>query len=492
MTSVPSTTLAGFNKVLVIEDEQDARENLRDILELDDFPVVTAATAAEALAREDWGELAAVILDRRLPDGDAQDLLPRLKLLAPDAAVIIVTGYSDLEGAIEALRLGAADYILKPINADSLRLRVSRVVEQRQLAKAKERSDAIFRDLVEVSEVMIVMVRSDNSIVYFSPFAEQLTGYRASAVMGQNYLDLFVFPDDRAVVAERHRRALAGEPIRGVEVRIVSSDGAPRWVLKNARALKGYDGGDILLIVQHDLQERKQAEVRLLQSERLAAIGHMVAGLAHESRNALQRIQACLDMLRLRVTGVPGALDLIGRIQNAQDDLQHLFEDVRNYAAPIKLERHRVELASVWREAWNNLTAVRRHPRATLTERSGCLDLVCEIDPFRIGQVFRNVFDNALAACPASRDPIVEVACEPARLDAQPAIRVSVRDNGPGLNLEEQVKIFESFYTTKTKGTGLGMAIVKRIVEAHGGRITVGTSSGPGAEIVMTLPRGAE
>ena len=79
----------------------------------------TAASAAEALARTNWAAYSAIILDRRLPDGNAEQLLPRLKDVAPDAAVIVVTGYSDLQGAIAALRQGATDYILKPLNADA-------------------------------------------------------------------------------------------------------------------------------------------------------------------------------------------------------------------------------------------------------------------------------------------------------------------------------------------------------------------------------------
>jgi two-component system, LuxR family, sensor kinase FixL len=106
------------------------------------------------------------------------------------------------------------------------------------------------------------------------------------------------------------------------------------------------------------------------------------------------------------------------------------------------------------------------------------------VDPFRLEQVLRNIFENSLAAC---RDP-VEVACSPDTLDGEPALRVAVRDNGPGLNAEQRQRIFEPFFTTKTQGTGLGMAIAERIVEAHGGQIGVGTPA-CGAEILITLPR---
>src|SRR5208337_115459 len=119
-------------RVLVIDDEADARANLTDILELDGYQVETAGTAAEALHRESWPDLTAILLDRKLPDGSAEELLPRLKRLAPQAAILIVTGYSDLEGAIAALREGAADYLLKPVNADLIRSRLAGIVERKR------------------------------------------------------------------------------------------------------------------------------------------------------------------------------------------------------------------------------------------------------------------------------------------------------------------------------------------------------------------------
>src|SRR5437763_1451539 len=142
----------------------------------------------------------------------------------------------------------------------------------------------------------------------------------------------------------------------------------------------------------------KQAQRRTLQAGRLAAIGQMVAGLAHESRNALQRSQACLEMLALAVRDRPEALDLIARLQQAQDHLHHLYEDVRGYAAPIVLDRRPCDLGVLWREAWSHLESSRSGKEAVLREEAGGVDLRLVADPFRLGQVFRNLLDNALAA----------------------------------------------------------------------------------------------
>jgi signal transduction histidine kinase len=130
--------------VLVVDDDADTRLNLCDILELDGFRVEAVGTAAEALARTDWGRYGAVILDRRLPDGTAEDLLPQLRRLAPDAAVMIVTGFADVAATIAAFRLGASDYLLKPINPDELRARLGRIAEHRQDREAlRERTEEL-------------------------------------------------------------------------------------------------------------------------------------------------------------------------------------------------------------------------------------------------------------------------------------------------------------------------------------------------------------
>jgi signal transduction histidine kinase len=360
---------AAPTEILVIEDDLDTRENLRDILELDDYHVETAATAREALGRCDWPRFTAIILDRLLPDARADELLPSLRQLAPKADVIVVTGHADIQGAISALRQGATDYILKPLNPDALRASLLRAAERRRLALALE-----------------------------------------------------------------------------------------------------------------------QAQRRALQAERLAAIGEMVTGLAHESRNALQRSQACLEMLALVVQDRPEALDLLDRLQKAQDHLHHLYEDVRGYAAPIHLEKKLCDLADVWHEAWAQLETTRRDKAAELIELPGATDRHLLADTFRLVQVFRNLLENALAA---ARVPvIIEVHAEEAWLEGQPALRVSVRDNGPGIPLDLRARVFEPFYTTKAKGTGLGMPIARRIIEAHGGQIVVGEDPPPGTTIFITLPRG--
>jgi PAS domain S-box-containing protein len=579
-------------RVLVIDDDADTRANFADILALDEYQVETAGSAAEALSHRDWSRLAAIILDRRLPDSSAEQLLPRLRQLAPEAAVLIVTGYADLDGAIAALRQGAADYILKPINPDELRNRLRHVtarvwaeeqirtlasipaespdpvlradqkggllyanaasdpllkcwgcqvgqplpdfwrreidrvlgsaqnrevevecaekiyafviaairggeyvniygrdVTARRQAERELRRERDFAErLIETAQAVVLVLDIEGRVVRFNRYTESLTGHALKEVKGKDWFTTFLPPAEVPRLREVFRKTLAEADTNGAVNPILTRDNQQRELQWSNQVLRDSDGKVVgVLAIGQDITSLREAQQRALQAERLAAIGQMMTGLAHESGNALARSQACLEMLALEVQGNAEALDLIGRIQKAQDHLRQLYEEVRGYAAPVRLERDPWDVSGVWRQAWENLALRREGKDASLHEEVAGVNLECPVDPFRLEQVFRNIFDNALAACPP---PVrIVVRCTEARLGDRPALCVAVRDNGPGLNAEQRRRIFEPFFTTKTKGTGLGMAIAKRIVEAHGGRLAVGTGTGPGAEIILTLPR---
>jgi PAS domain S-box-containing protein len=337
-------------------------------------------------------------------------------------------------------------------------------------------------------DYVIFVLDKKGRVVSWNSGAERIKGYRADEIIGQHF-SRFYEADDlvQAKPQQALDRALAegGYEDEGWRIR---KDGTRFWAHVVITPIRGETGELCGFVkVTRDMTNLNQARERALQAERLATVGAIVAGLAHESRNALQQIQSSIEMLARRLRdGV--AADLISEIQKAHDRLLRVFEDVRSYANPLRLNRQMHNVAHIWREAWRQMEALRGGRQVRLEEHVNEVDLNCFVDEHAMTGVFHSILVNSLFAC---GDPaIINIRCSEAEFQNQPSVRLAICDNGPGLNSEQKERIFQPFYTTKTKGTGLGMAITKRVVEAHGGQINVGPDSSIGTEIVITIPRG--
>ncbi|MCU0876998.1 MAG: protoglobin domain-containing protein [Pirellulaceae bacterium] len=363
--------------------------------------------------------------------------------------------------------------------------------------------------LLAYAPAIVVVLDLRFCVVRVNRFFEQLVGHGTAELEGLDFAATCVPESDRA----RIRQALCERPLRMMAAlgatapgeadsgdraldstqaqgettsELITARGTKRVVRWSSTLLRDAENQPfVLLVLGQDITDLQAAQERALRSERLAAIGQMATGLAHEARNALQRIQASAEMLEREVQHLPTALSYVQRIEQAQTHMHQLFEEVRTYAAPVQLDRSECRVAGLWREAWDLLTPQRIGRQAVLHERINADRCQTAVDRFRLVQVFRNILENALAAC---ADPVeIDIRCEQARLGDRPAIRVRIHDNGPGIPLEHRARICEPFYTTKPTGTGLGMAIVQRLVEAHGGTLEIGSPT-TGAEIVVTLP----
>jgi PAS domain S-box-containing protein len=365
---------------------------------------------------------------------------------------------------------------------------IIRDITARQLAEAALRAEKAFTEnLIETAQALVLLLSPAGELLRTNAFLESLTGYSREELRGHVWYAMLPAPEERRHVLHDFRKVVVTRSPLRATYRLRTRVGAERLVAWAAKPQLGPAGEvQTVLAVGHDITELHEAQQQALRLERLAAIGQVSAGLAHESRNALQRGQACLERLRWKLTGQPEALDLLARAQRAQQDLVRLYEDVREYAAPVAVEPAPCDLAAVWRRAWADVLALVPGRGAELREEAA--ECWARADAFRLGQVFRNLFENSLAASPGRVR--VTVACGPAEPGGGPAVRVAVRDDGPGLSAEQRRRVFEPFFTTKAKGTGLGLAIVKRIVEAHGGTVGVGDAPAGGAEVVFTLPRG--
>lgn len=471
--------------VLLVEDDADTRANLCELLELDGHIAVESSTVHEALTATPWDRVDAVILDRRLPDGDAGMLLPLVKQRAPDCPVVVVTGYPDVDSTIEALRQGAYDYLLKPVSPEALRASLRRIAERRDTIQELRAQRDLAEGLIETAQAIVLVLNLECGVVRCNGFLKDLIGQDVPQSQGKSWIFDLIPAADQHRFEKMLTSILNGVTVRDQASRLKVSNGTERLISWSGKQLDGNQEVRGLLLVGHDVTELNLAQHRLVQSERLAAIGQMITGLAHESRNAFQRSQACLEMLELEVQDRPAALDLIQRIQRAQDHLHHLYEEVRFYAAPIHLERVACRLENIWRDTWRHLEQVWKAKDITLIECDSVPDVFVQADSHALERVFRNLFENAIMASPAGAQ--VELSVQSCSMGDRLGVEVHVRDHGHGLERATRERIFEPFFTTRTQGTGLGLPITKRLIEAHGGTIEFGWPE-DGAEAIIQLP----
>jgi len=360
---------------------------------------------------------------------------------------------------------------------------------------------ALLAAILNTAVDAIITIDERGIILNANRALQKLFGYLPSELIGKNISCLMPEPDRSshdgylAKYQQTGRAAIIGIGRQVVGQRrdgsLIPVDLAVSEIQVGNR--KMYTG------IIRDMTERHQvesdlrtAQQRLIQSERLTAIGQMMTGLAHESRNALQRSRACLDVLELDLQSSPDQHDLVKRTRSALVELQVLYEEVRSYAAPIQLERSRQYIGELCEETWLNLREQWQTRNIELIAScDACPPVSC--DKQRICQVLRNIFENSFAVSPNGSSIFVD--CRTIQRDQSSFAHIRITDQGPGLSDEQRLRIFEPFYTTKTRGTGLGMAICHRIIDSHGGRIFVGTgkesdNEKTGAVIVIELPVG--
>lgn len=468
--------------VLVVDDDVAMCRSMRRVLLLDGYRVETAGSVGSMLARHDLGDFFAILLDRRLPDGDASDTIAQIRETAENAAILIVTGHADMDSTLAAIRQGVDDYLIKPVEPETLRSRLSSLAELYRVRRSLRESEARMRFLVEHLPAGAVYV--DHEKLFMNRAVEEMTGYSAEEI--GTVSDWFsVLCRDRAETCqEKYSRVKAEGFQQRCLFPIVRCDGMERGL-----EIAGYRYNNHEVWLVTDVTELHDAQQQLVQAERLAAIGEMVTGLAHESRNALQRARGCLDLLELDLGGKNEQLDLVQRIRRSLGDLQRNYEEVRSYAAPIVLQSSRTDVGQLIHQTFDDLH-FEFGRRDHLLELNVAPDAEWNhVDPHRLVQVFRNVLENSIAASEAGST--ITVSIEHRQGDEQSLQRIEIRDQGSGMSAETQARLFEPFYTTKQSGTGLGMAICRRIIEAHEGTIEAIGGQDPSPKTIKSAERNA-
>ncbi len=469
------------SRLLVLDDEPNMRLSLARLLEYEGFEVITAGTLSEALELLDSLFFDVVITDLILPDGNGIEVLKYCTEYCRKTKVICITAQASTESAIKAIRYGAHDYVIKPFNFDMLLHSIKSVLENMRMEEEIWLEREKYRALVDdLKDAYFVLER--RRIVYANNSMATLLG-TVPAELKTRELASFVrsdFQDKLCQAFDSFENAETG--VWHEELVFCDLKGNDVSVDIKLSIAHGSESRDVLVGICREITERDVLWDRLIKAEKLALMGEMVAGIAHELNNKLTPILGFVELLRTEFKE-ESAHRKMEAIHSAALGARKIVQSLLTFA---RKEKPRKKLTDINKVVDSALTIVHSSFSTTDIEviRHLQSDLMpVKVDAAQIEQVLANLFKNAFEAMGQSGRLTVETVA------VGDSVVIKVSDTGPGIPEKIRERVFTPFFTTKEGhgGTGLGLSICHGIITNHGGKITL-HSSDAGTSFVITLP----
>jgi PAS domain S-box-containing protein len=353
-----------------------------------------------------------------------------------------------------------------------------------RMYQAMEKNERRYVRAVDLAKAIIVGLDREGTILLFNPEAERVSGYAADEACGMHFADDLLAGDEDCPFDAAFAQVMRGDDGKSTAhatCRLRTRSDHMRDA--ELHLVRTPDDDDDVVVYVHgeDVTGRTEMEARLRQSERLAVVGTLAAGLAHEIRNPLNGAQLHLTFLRrglarLEADDLQEWMDAVGVVASEITRLSDLVSDFLDFARPRRLKPETVSLNQLGARSIDMLRADAEAHDAQLELKLPRSELEAFVDAAMLEQVLLNLLRNAIDAVADTGGGRVEL-----RLKRTPGHAViEVVDDGPGLS-DPNGPIFDAFYTTKSTGTGLGLAIVHRIIADHGGIIAV--TSRPGETV---------
>jgi signal transduction histidine kinase len=487
-------------RVLIVDDDTAILEVLEMRLAAMGFEVTATSDAPRALEHVTNERFDLALIDLRMEPMDGIQLMEALHGRQSRLPVLIMTAHGTIETAVEAVQRGAFDYLTKPFVRDELRSKIRRALAARRWARDRERllavgqilasSGVMERILDAVAQAAVETTEAERSVVF------QLTNGRLVPMASAG-----TPPPSWSTLESAASQAIdKGVPTtsEGAEGRAIIA--APLLVTRGpagalvietpARVEPTEDDLDLLALFssQAAVAIRNTHELERLRSGALAALGRMATQVAHELKNPLAGLRLYARHLEQRLERVSDddSATLAKKITSTIDHLAAIVTEITAFGRPPELHRVPTALAPLLEECIGLAQA--RHPDEGI-EIARVFDDACPeaaIDARELRKAFLNLILNAVEALEGQGRVTVATQWAPATR----TITVTIEDTGVGMNEETLSRIFDLFFTTKTEGTGLGMAVVRSVIDLHGGELDIQSTPGRGTRVRIRLPAG--
>ena len=499
--SVPSlSAVRPLGRVLIVDDNAELVETLRAVIAsgVPGLAIETASNGAAALLMAQKGFDVAIV-DVKLPDASGIDLIQPLRVASPFSEVLLLTGFASVDAAIGALRSGAFAFVLKSFRPEELISIVEQALGKVQLKREREELERRYRDLVEVTDVLVFALDADDRVALMNRKAALMVDTVPDQALGRPFLESWLPEEERAAMraalsgtrdgtapAHHHHRAYEVETAFVDQSVHSTSRRRVRWHLSRSPDATGLVYG-----IGIDITERRALEKRAADAEALSAMGELAMNLAHEIRNPLNAAVLQLHLLNRNLDRLeaeePTRAALKDRVRIVGDEigrLNRLLTEFLELARPRGIAREPVHLPRLVDEVLD-LEAESAKGRGVEIERDISADGCVAIgDREKLKQVTINIVVNALEAM--KQGGVLKATVHP---DGERVV-MTFEDNGPGIEPAVLASVFDPFFTTKEAGTGLGLSIVRKIVDQHGGDVVIASERGHGARVTVSIPMG--
>ncbi len=485
-------------KILLFEDNPGDTYLIKEMLkEFADFPyeLKNVETLNEGLSLLKDCLFNVILLDLKLPDSDSIDTFIGVYSINSRIPIIILTGTNDEKTGIDAVKKGAQDYLVKgQVDGRLLKRSIEYSIERK---KAEEKVKNL-ASIVESSNDAILTRSLDGIITSWNKGAEHIYGYSAEEVLGEN-ISVLEPENLKGEIKQLTDQIKQGKKIQHYETSRLRKDGTTISVSVSLSPIFDQSGKFVAIsCIDEDITEKQIAE-RLFQEKQIAEVANrtksdFLAKISHELRTPLNSIIGFSDLLYEQAYGELNKKQL-RHVENISKSGKHLLNLINNLLDISKIEAGKTEIRYKNFELGTKLDMIRNilFPLANKKnikieiDMDSMLTSICA-DEEKFVQVMYNLVDNAIKF--SYENSSVRIV---ARKKGNMA-EITVKDSGVGIKVEDQYKLFKpfsqvgSFSTRKSQGTGLGLSLVKQIVQLHGGYVWFRSTPNEGSTFTFSIP----
>ena len=369
--------------------------------------------------------------------------------------------------------------------------------KEKELKALKDVAEEKARRIESYNENVLRSIQSgvmtfgvDGKVITANQAAETMLGFGHGGAVGKAVDDVFGGGWVSGLII---RTLTENRPERRLEGGVRDGDGKLLWVGASASTLIGKDGrADGAILVFSDLTEVKELKDMMELRERMTVLGEMSAGIAHELRNPMGVISGYAELLAKRLSGDDTAMSSVRNIQSEIRIMDEIIREFMNFTQPTQLNLAVIDVGGLLDESLKSLSGVGDGVSRELNLADGLPDVFG--DGVLLRQAFINIMKNALEATPQGGKLTVTATASSSIeekevvLPGKEYVRVDIADTGVGITKDALAKMFNPFFTTKSSGTGLGLALVQKILVYHGGRAFVNSQPGCGTVFSVYLP----